>query len=169
LQELVNAAVELCGADSAGISLEKTDRTETEFYHWVATADQYSEFPNALLPRYPSACGVCLERGRPQLFRVGLRFFGSALALEPAARPLPKPSSETIIRQAWLLVTFFESTSQLPPFDDCSMKGRTYRYFNGTPLYPFGYGLSYSRFHIATAPSPPASYKPENRSKPALW
>lgn len=75
LQELVNAAVELCGADSAGISIEKDDRTEKDFYHWVATAGQYSGFLDAVLPRYPSACGVCLERGRPQLFRVGQPFF----------------------------------------------------------------------------------------------
>jgi hypothetical protein len=75
LQELVNAAVELCGADSAGISMEKDDRTETEFYHWRATAGQYSQFLNAILPQNPSACGVCLERGRPQQFRVGQRFF----------------------------------------------------------------------------------------------
>ena len=45
-----------------------------------------------------------------------------------------------------LPVTFYASTNQLPPFEDYSMKGRTYRYFNGTPLYPFGYGLSYSHF-----------------------
>jgi hypothetical protein len=52
LQELVNAAVELCGADSAGISIAKEDRTEKEFYHWVATAGQYSGFLHAILPRY---------------------------------------------------------------------------------------------------------------------
>jgi hypothetical protein len=75
LQELVNAAVDLCGADSAGISLEKEDWTENEFYHWIATAGEYSPFLNATLPRYPSACGVCLERGGPQHFRVGQRFF----------------------------------------------------------------------------------------------
>jgi GAF domain len=75
LQELVNSAVELCGADSAGISIEREDRTEEDFYHWVATAGQYTGFLNAVLPRYPSACGVCLDRGRPQLFRVGQRFF----------------------------------------------------------------------------------------------
>jgi hypothetical protein len=75
LQELVNAAVDLCGADSAGISIEKQDPTDEHFYHWVATAGLYSGFLNAILPRYPSACGICLERGRPQLFRVSQRFF----------------------------------------------------------------------------------------------
>src|SRR3984885_12877751 len=75
LQELVNAAVDLCGADSAGISIEREDGTDKDFYHWVATAGAYSGFLNAILPRYPSACGICLERGRPQLFRVGKRFF----------------------------------------------------------------------------------------------
>jgi len=75
LQELVNAAVELCGADSAGVSLEADEKSDANFYHWVATAGQYNGFLNAILPRYPSACGICLERGKPQLFRVRQRFF----------------------------------------------------------------------------------------------
>ena len=75
LQELVDSAVELCGADSAGISIEMADGSDENFYQWVATAGQYENFLDAVLPRYPSACGMCLERGRPQLFRVGQRFF----------------------------------------------------------------------------------------------
>jgi signal transduction histidine kinase len=75
LQELVGAAVDLCGADSAGISIEKEDGSDQEFYHWIATAGEYSGFLNAILPRNPSACGLCLERGHPQHFTVSKRFF----------------------------------------------------------------------------------------------
>lgn len=75
LQELVSAAVDLCEADSAGISIEKEDGSDQEFYHWIATAGDYSAFLDAILPRYPSACGLCLERGHPQHFTVSKRFF----------------------------------------------------------------------------------------------
>jgi beta-glucosidase len=88
---------------------------------------------------------------------------GSALALGDADR------SASAILEAWypgeqggaaivdtlfgqnnpsgrLPITFYASTSQLPPFDNYSMQGRTYRYFKDTPLYPFGFGLSYTSF-----------------------
>ena len=49
-----------------------------------------------------------------------------------------------------LSVTFYKDDSQLPDFEDYSMKGRTYRYFND-PLFAFGYGLSYTNFEIGEA------------------
>ena len=48
-----------------------------------------------------------------------------------------------------LPVTFYRSVTDLPPFSDYDMKGRTYRFFTGAPLYPFGYGLSYTTFSYA--------------------
>jgi beta-glucosidase len=45
-----------------------------------------------------------------------------------------------------LPVTFYQSLAQLPSFDSYAMNGRTYRYMTDAPLYPFGYGLSYTTF-----------------------
>ena len=55
-----------------------------------------------------------------------------------------------------LPVTFYADINQLPKFEDYSMKGRTYRYFTGRPLWPFGYGLSYTRFSYGVLKLPAA-------------
>ncbi len=97
-----------------------------------------------------------------------VNFSGSAIGLEPETK-----SCEAIL-QAWypgemggtaianilygdvvpsgkLPVTFYKNVSQLPDFQDYSMKGRTYRYFDGEPLFPFGFGLSYTSFEYGSA------------------
>jgi len=75
LHELVNAAIDMFGADSAGISMQTRNPDGSLSYRWVATAGEYAHFLNAVLPEFPSACGLCLERDRPQLFTVSQQFF----------------------------------------------------------------------------------------------
>jgi beta-glucosidase len=88
---------------------------------------------------------------------------GSALAVNWAAKNVPAiieawyPGEEGGTAIASVLfgdyspggrlpVTFYRSVDDLPPFEDYQMEGHTYRYFRGEPLFPFGYGLSYTRF-----------------------
>ena len=50
-----------------------------------------------------------------------------------------------------LPVTFYRTTEELPEFTDYSMRNRTYRYMTASPLYPFGYGLTYTKFEVSDA------------------
>jgi beta-glucosidase len=102
---------------------------------------------------------------------------GSALAIPWAAEQIPA------IVEAWypgqaggealadvlfgdynpggrLPITFYRSAEDLPPFADYRMEGRTYRYFRGEPLYPFGYGLSYTTFELGALRITPAQAAP---------
>jgi beta-glucosidase len=56
-----------------------------------------------------------------------------------------------------LPLTFYRSVDDLPAFDNYAMKGRTYRYYTGTPVYPFGYGLSFTSFAYAPLTLQPAA------------
>jgi len=97
-----------------------------------------------------------------------VNFSGSAMGLEPETQ-----TCDAIV-QAWypgqeggaalaevlfgdvapsgkLPVTFYRNIGQIPDYEDYAMKGRTYRYFKGDPLFPFGYGLSYTTFEYGKA------------------
>jgi hypothetical protein len=67
LQELVNTAVEFCGADSAGISLEEP---EDGTFLWIVVAGSFAPYLGGRTPRHYSPCGTCLDSGQPQLYRV---------------------------------------------------------------------------------------------------
>ncbi len=99
---------------------------------------------------------------------VFINFSGSAMAI------VPESENCNAILQAWypgqaggsaiadvlfgdynpsgrLPITFYKSLEQLPDYENYSMKGRTYRYMTEEPLFPFGYGLSYTRFSYGKA------------------
>lgn len=67
LQQLVDIAVEFCGADSAGVSLEDPEAAK---FRWVAISGSFSQYVNGTTPRFFSPCGTCLSTGRPQHYRL---------------------------------------------------------------------------------------------------
>ena len=122
------------------------------------------------------------ETGKPMIF---INCTGSAIAM-----PWENQNLNAIV-QAWypgvvggtaigkilfgevnpggrLPITVYDSTDDLPPFDNYSMENRTYRYFTGKPLYAFGYGLSYTKFDYADAKADAESYAPDKSIKLAF-
>ncbi|MBN2686413.1 MAG: glycoside hydrolase family 3 C-terminal domain-containing protein [Pontiellaceae bacterium] len=119
------------------------------------------------------------ETGKPVVF---VNLSGSAIAMPWAAENIPA------ILQAWypgqnggtavadvlfgdynpagrLPITFYRSTADLPDFRDYSMENRTYRYFEGEPLYAFGHGLSYTRFKYSAAETSASQMKSDGSVK----
>lgn len=70
LQELVNAAVRCCGAESAGISLEEPNEAGEPTFRWIAIAGSFQRYLGARVPRHYSPCGTCLDTRRAQLYRI---------------------------------------------------------------------------------------------------
>jgi beta-glucosidase len=118
------------------------------------------------LPEVQRRLLACLHEAGKKVILIN--FSGSAMGLEP------ETESCDAILQAWypgqeggtaiadvlfgdvnpsgkLPVTFYRSIDQIPDYEDYAMKGRTYRYFKGDPLYAFGYGLSYTDFTFGKA------------------
>jgi hypothetical protein len=92
LQELSDIAIQLCGAESAGISLETFGPEGQRLFQWVAISGVYSPFLNASVPYHWMPCGVCLDRGQPQTIRVPVAHF-AAMGLEK----LPAPITDGIL------------------------------------------------------------------------
>lgn len=108
---------------------------------------------------------ACVESGKPVIL---VLMGGSALAVNYAdenvgaileawypgaqgGRAVAKALFGDVNPQGKLPVTFYHSDDDLPEFTDYSMKGRTYRYMEMEALYPFGYGLSYTKFSFHDA------------------
>lgn len=70
LQKLVDVAVEFCGADSAGVSLEELDEKGEPRFRWIVVSGSFSQYLNGTTPRFFSPCGTCLSKGRAQLYSV---------------------------------------------------------------------------------------------------
>jgi len=75
LQRLAELAVQLCRADTAGISLESKAPDGGSIFRWVALAGGLKDLLGGTTPRNFSPCGVCVDRGTPQLFSHPERFF----------------------------------------------------------------------------------------------
>ncbi|MEI6142309.1 MAG: glycoside hydrolase family 3 C-terminal domain-containing protein [Mariniphaga sp.] len=157
-QEALDAAAKadvviFCGGISADLEGEEMPLVIDGFSHGDRTSLD--------LPKVQEDLLMDLHKtGKPVVF---VNFSGSAISMNWEDQNLPAivqafyPGEGTGTALTKLLfgemnpsgrlpVTFYKSVNDVPAFSDYNMKGRTYRYFNGTSLYPFGYGLSYTTF-----------------------
>ena len=118
------------------------------------------------LPAVQRQLLACLHAAGKQVVLVD--FSGCAMGLEPetlscdaivqawypgeeGAEAVAEVLFGEVVPSGKLPVTFYRNIAQVPDFEDYAMKGRTYRYFDGDPLFPFGYGLSYTTFTYGQA------------------
>jgi hypothetical protein len=91
LEALSQYALDLCKAESAGLSLLEQDDKGREIFRWVATTGIMRKHEGGTTPRNFSPCGVCLERNAPQLFSYPEHYYSYLQAVGPIAEALLIP------------------------------------------------------------------------------
>jgi beta-glucosidase len=157
-------AVIMVGGISASLEGEEMPVEIPGFKGGDRTAIELPDIQQRLLERLKAT-------GRPVVF---VNMSGSAIAMPKADEVAnailqawyPGQSAGTAIADVLLgnynpagrlPLTFYRATTDLPPFENYEMAGRTYRYFKGKPLYAFGHGLSYTKFTYANLKVAPAA------------